>query len=81
MAIARALVKEPAVLLADEPAGNLDEGTRDEIIGLPAQVWRGRGLTLVMVTHGSALAQHAQSRAVLRDGLLPAGQQAQPGPS
>jgi putative ABC transport system ATP-binding protein len=79
VAMARALVKEPAVLLADEPTGNLDEATRDDIIGLLAQLWRERGLTLVMVTHDSVVAQHAQSRAVLRDGLLPAAQQAQRG--
>jgi len=75
VAIARALVKEPAVLLADEPTGNLDEGTRDEIIGLLARLWRERGLTMVMVTHDSVVAQHAQCRAVLRDGLLSATQQ------
>ncbi len=53
VAIARALVKEPKVLLADEPTGNLDEGTRDEIIGLLEKLWRERGLTLVLVTHDS----------------------------
>ena len=54
VAIARALVKKPQVLLADEPTGNLDEGTRDEIIGLLENLWRDRGLTMVLVTHDSA---------------------------
>ena len=54
VAIARALVKEPKVLLADEPTGNLDEDTRDEIIGLLESLWRERGLTLILVTHDSA---------------------------
>ena len=60
VAIARALVKEPKVLLADEPTGNLDEGTRDEIIGLLENLWRERGLTLVLVTHDSSVARRAQ---------------------
>jgi putative ABC transport system ATP-binding protein len=73
VAIARALVKEPAVLLADEPTGNLDEGTRDEITGLLEKLWHERGLTLVVVTHDSVVAQRAQSTAILRDGRLAAG--------
>src|SRR5712664_1933835 len=60
VAIARALVKEPTVLLADEPTGNLDEGTRDEIMTLLEQLWTGLQLTLVMVTHDSAIARRAQ---------------------
>ncbi|HTU07383.1 MAG TPA: ABC transporter ATP-binding protein, partial [Trebonia sp.] len=51
VAIARALVKEPSVLLADEPTGNLDEETREEIIGLMEKLWRERGLTLILVSH------------------------------
>jgi putative ABC transport system ATP-binding protein len=48
--IARALVKEPSVLLADEPTGNLDVDTRDEIMSLLRTLWRERGLTVVLVT-------------------------------
>ncbi|HXT89017.1 MAG TPA: ABC transporter ATP-binding protein [Trebonia sp.] len=70
VAIARALVKEPAVLLADEPTGNLDEYTRDDIIGLLESVWRERHLTMVVVTHDSAVARRAQRTVVMRDGRL-----------
>ena len=69
-AIARAVVKEPAVLLADEPTGNLDEDTRDEIINLLEKLWRERGLTLVLVTHDTAIAQRAQRVGVMNKGLL-----------
>jgi putative ABC transport system ATP-binding protein len=70
VAIARAMVKRPAVLLADEPTGNLDEGTRDEIIDVLAGLWRERGLTMVMVTHDSAVAARAGRIAAMRDGRL-----------
>jgi putative ABC transport system ATP-binding protein len=70
VAIARALVKRPGVLLADEPTGNLDEGTRDEIITLLEQMWRERGLTLVIVTHDSSVARRARRIAVMRNGKL-----------
>jgi putative ABC transport system ATP-binding protein len=68
--IARALVKEPRVLLADEPTGNLDEDTRDEIIDLLAKLWRDRGLTLVLVSHDSAVVSHAQRVGVMSRGRL-----------
>ncbi|HXB50167.1 MAG TPA: ABC transporter ATP-binding protein [Streptosporangiaceae bacterium] len=70
VAIARALVKRPAVLLADEPTGNLDEGTRDEIMALLGQLWRERGLTMVTVTHDSSVANRAQRIGLMRDGKL-----------
>jgi putative ABC transport system ATP-binding protein len=70
VAIARALVKEPRVLLADEPTGNLDEGTRDEIIGLLQRLWRSRGLTMVLVTHDSTVAARAQRLGLMRNGRL-----------
>ena len=70
VAIARALVKQPRVLLADEPTGNLDEDTRDEIIGLLDTLWRERGLTLILVTHDSAIARRAQRIGVMARGRL-----------
>ncbi|HEY5399102.1 MAG TPA: ABC transporter ATP-binding protein [Trebonia sp.] len=69
-AIARALVKEPKVLLADEPTGNLDEDTRDEIIALLEKLWRDKGLSMVMVTHDSAVARRAQRLGTMRNGKL-----------
>jgi putative ABC transport system ATP-binding protein len=68
VAIARALVKDPAVVLADEPTGNLDEDTRDEIIALLEKLWRERRLTLVLVTHDSAIARRAQRTGVMANG-------------
>jgi putative ABC transport system ATP-binding protein len=69
-AIARALVKDPAVVLADEPTGNLDEDTRDDVIALLQHLWRERGLTLVLVTHETSIARRAQRVAVMTDGHL-----------
>jgi putative ABC transport system ATP-binding protein len=74
VAVARALVKEPAVLLADEPTGNLDEDTRDEIIGLLERLWHERGLTMVLVTHDSTVAARAQRVGLMRNGLLTVAQ-------
>jgi putative ABC transport system ATP-binding protein len=70
VAIARALVKDPTVVLADEPTGNLDEDTRDDIIALLEKLWRERGLTLILVTHDTAIARRAQRVAVMTDGHL-----------
>ncbi|HXW45543.1 MAG TPA: ABC transporter ATP-binding protein [Streptosporangiaceae bacterium] len=70
VAIARALVKDPRVLLADEPTGNLDEDTREDIIGLLEKLWRERGLTMVLVTHETAIARRAQRLAVMSKGRL-----------
>ena len=70
VAVARALVKEPKVLLADEPTGNLDEDTRDDIIALLETMWRERGLTMVLVTHDSSIARQAQQIGVMKNGRL-----------
>ena len=70
VAIARALVKEPKVLLADEPTGNLDEGTRDDIMALLEELWRDHRLTMVLVTHDSMVARRAQRLGVMQNGQL-----------
>ena len=70
VAIARALVRAPRVILADEPTGNLDEKTRDEIIGLLEQLWRERGQTLIVVTHDTWVASRASRRVWLADGKV-----------
>ncbi|MGO4595215.1 ABC transporter ATP-binding protein [Leifsonia sp. 2TAF2] len=70
VAIARALVKDPEVLLADEPTGNLDEETRDEIMDLLEGLWRDRGLTVIIVTHDTAVAKRAQRRLHIKHGRV-----------
>jgi putative ABC transport system ATP-binding protein len=70
VAIARALVKQPKVVLADEPTGNLDEDTRDDIMGLLEQLWRDTGMTLVLVTHDSAVARRSQRIGIMQHGKL-----------
>jgi putative ABC transport system ATP-binding protein len=71
-------VKKPKVLLADEPTGNLDEGTRDEIINLLQKLWRELGLTMVLITHDSSIARRAQRLGVMKDGKLSIKQDIRP---
>ena len=70
VALARALAPEPAILVADEPTGNLDEATGRQIIDLMFALKRERGTTLVLVTHDSALAQRCDRRIRLRSGEI-----------
>jgi putative ABC transport system ATP-binding protein len=70
VAIARALVKNPAVLLADEPTGNLDEQTRDEIMDLLEAQAAENDITLIVVTHDSAVAKRAGRRLNIKDGVV-----------
>ena len=72
VALARAFANEPALLLADEPTGNLDSATGAQIIDLLAARHRERDMTLVMVTHDPALAEHADRIVELRDGRVTA---------
>ncbi|HVC00373.1 MAG TPA: ABC transporter ATP-binding protein [Candidatus Dormibacteraeota bacterium] len=70
-ALARALVNRPTILFADEPTGNLDSATGEEIMGLLAEFNRSPGMTIVMVTHERALAERFAARiAVVADGKL-----------
>lgn len=69
-ALARALINRPAVLLADEPTGSLDEGTAGEIVQLLVDVNGEEGTSLVVVTHSPALASRMRRRWVLRGGVL-----------
>jgi len=66
-ALARALVKEPALLLADEPTGNLDEGIAEEILDLLREIW-SRGTTILLATHRAALADQLKRRTLVLDG-------------
>lgn len=70
VAIARAIVKNPEVLLADEPTGSLDEDTRDEIMELLEGIWREKQLTLIIVTHDSAVAKRAERRLHIARGTV-----------
>ena len=69
VAIARALVNRPAIILADEPTGNLDSKTSIEIMGLFEEIHK-RGNTVILVTHEPDIALHAHRIIRLRDGLI-----------
>ncbi|MBI3823574.1 MAG: ABC transporter ATP-binding protein [Planctomycetes bacterium] len=70
VAIARALVNEPQILFADEPTGNLDSKTGQEILIEFERLNRELGQTIVMVTHDAAVAERAPRQIVVRDGLI-----------
>jgi putative ABC transport system ATP-binding protein len=69
VAIARALANRPALLLADEPTGNLDTRTSVEIMGV-FQKLNEQGITIVMVTHELDVAQYTKRMIVMRDGRV-----------
>jgi lipoprotein-releasing system ATP-binding protein len=70
VAVARALAADPAVLLADEPSGNLDHQTAEQLHEMLAALVAGSGLALVVVTHNASLAARAHRVLVLEDGVL-----------
>ena len=69
VAIARATIMQPAVLLADEPTGNLDRATGDDVIHL-LEALNASGVTLIIVTHDPKLGSRARRQLMMEDGLL-----------
>jgi putative ABC transport system ATP-binding protein len=70
VALARAFMMKPAVLLADEPTGNLDSENGRHVLELLIRLNREEGATLVLVTHDELLASHAERRILLKDGKI-----------
>jgi ABC-type lipoprotein export system ATPase subunit len=70
VAIARSLVNHPRVLLADEPTGNLDSRTSEEILEMFQQFNSVDGITVILVTHDPGVAKHAQRAIHIKDGLI-----------
>lgn len=69
VAVARALANDPAILLADEPTGNLDSATGEQIMALLGQLHQS-GVTVIMVTHEDEIAAHASHQMHMRDGRI-----------
>ena len=70
MAIARALVNQPSILLADEPTGNLDSKTSEEIMAIFQRLNRELGITIIMITHEPDIASFAKRNILFRDGKI-----------
>jgi putative ABC transport system ATP-binding protein len=70
VAIARALANDPAIILADEPTGNLDAANKQEIVKLLANLNQKQGTTIIMVTHDEQVATHAERILLLNEGKI-----------
>lgn len=70
VAIARAIASKPDIILADEPTGNLDSKTSDEVVGLLKLSAKKYGQTLVMITHDEEIAQIADRIIIIEDGKV-----------
>ncbi|HXP59583.1 MAG TPA: ABC transporter ATP-binding protein [Dongiaceae bacterium] len=80
VAIARSLVNNPKLLLADEPTGNLDSRTSEELLGKLQDLNRTEGLTIILVTHDPGVAHHAKRVIHIKDGLIEDGAPSAAGP-
>ena len=72
VAVARAMANQPALILADEPTGNLDERNAGRVLDLLEAAWLQQGATLVIVTHDRSIAERAETRLQLHEGRLKA---------
>ena len=69
VAIARALANDPQIIFADEPTGNLDTATGEQILDMLIKL-HGQGKTIIMVTHEPAIAEQAENRLYMIDGVI-----------
>jgi putative ABC transport system ATP-binding protein len=72
VAIARALINEPSIILADEPTGNLDSRTSIEVMGIFQRLNRERGITIILITHETDIAEYGTRLVRFRDGRIQA---------
>jgi ABC-type lipoprotein export system ATPase subunit len=79
VAIARSLINRPSVLLADEPTGNLDSRTSEEILQMFRDLNRQEGITIILVTHDPQVAKHARRVIHIRDGQIDPDGRVSPG--
>ena len=70
IAIARALINQPPLLLADEPTGNLDSRTSEEILAMFQELNETQGITIILVTHDALVASHAKRVVRIHDGMI-----------
>lgn len=70
VAIARSLINEPSIILADEPTGNLDTKNSDEIMEMFTNLNREMGITIILVTHEPEIAEYTDRKIVFRDGMI-----------